>query len=147
MIDIATITRRTLAGLVLALPLSTPGIADQTPSGAAITGDAAVAVPAAPTLSSIRIEREQKRFVIMGRFIEHEQSRERQLLEYLAVKKGAYKSYEGAIELDTTATEFNLACILIGLDRDKATLPRSHFDPAPVMGDPVDVHVEWDLEW
>ena len=39
-------------------------------------------------------------------------------LEYLATSPGGMKAYETLLELDATGSEFNLACILIGLERD-----------------------------
>lgn len=39
-------------------------------------------------------------------------------LEYLATSPGARKAYESLLELDANGTELNLACILIGLERD-----------------------------
>lgn len=106
----------------------------------------AAAVASAPTLRSARVERDAGRFTVTGRFIPREPSAGPQLLEYLAVKKGAFKSYEAVMELDLTATEFNLACILIGLDAAHAVLPQFHFDPGQVQGDPVAVFVEWDQD-
>jgi hypothetical protein len=47
-------------------------------------------------------------------------------------------------DLSTTAISFNLALILIGLDREHAVHPRFHFDPTPPKGDPVEIWVEWD---
>ncbi len=64
-------------------------------------------------------------------------------IEFLAVTKNGYKRYESILELETNAFEFNLACILIGLDNQKAKLPRYHFDPEPTQGDPVDVRLSW----
>jgi hypothetical protein len=53
------------------------------------------------------------------------------------------KSYEALLELEASAMEFNLACILIGLDTANASHPSHHFDPAPVTGDIVDLRVSW----
>jgi len=64
-------------------------------------------------------------------------------LEFLAVSRGGQKAYESLLEIDATAFEFNLACILIGLDSDKAQAARYHFDPNPAQGDAVEVFVEW----
>ncbi|MBK1702985.1 hypothetical protein CKO40_00065 [Halochromatium glycolicum] len=124
---------------VLALLLSWPAAAwtDET---------ATVAPPEAPSLGQIQLDREMGQFSVPGRFLERGPDQGRDLLEYLAVKRNGYKAYEAVLELDTTATEFNLACILIGLDPDNATLPEYHFDPRPVQGDPVDIHVEWDAD-
>jgi hypothetical protein len=67
-------------------------------------------------------------------------------LEYVAVAKGGVKAYESLLELDTDGTHFNLACILIGLDAEKARRPGFQFDPAPAEGDPVAVHLGWAAE-
>ena len=64
-------------------------------------------------------------------------------IEFLAVTRGGHKSYEALLELDTSAVEFNLACILIGLNSDNASRPTQHFDPTIVTGDIVDLHVSW----
>ncbi|MEZ5559648.1 MAG: YdjY domain-containing protein [Pseudomonadales bacterium] len=64
-------------------------------------------------------------------------------IEFLAVTRGGMKAYEAIIELDTDAVSFNLACILLGLDASKATLPVYHFDPAVLKGDPVQIDVSW----
>lgn len=65
------------------------------------------------------------------------------VLEFVANTKGGFKNYESAIEADTNAIDFNLGLILIGLDRDRAVVPRFHFDPIPPEGDPVEVWVTW----
>ncbi len=141
------ITRRVFAGLLLGLSVATLVSADQ-PGTAPNHGGAdpapATADPRAGGLGSIQIERERGRFAVAGRIIERKPTGGPQLLEYLAVKKGGLKSYEALMELDATAAEFNLACILIGLDPSRAVLPKFHFDPTPVQGDPVDVQVEWE---
>lgn len=65
-------------------------------------------------------------------------------LEFIATAEGGFKAYESALSLDTDAITFNLALLLIGLDRKNATVPRFHFDPIAPRGDPVDIWVEWD---
>jgi len=68
------------------------------------------------------------------------------VLEFLVNTKNGYKSYESAIEADCNAIDFNLGLILIGLDRDRATVrPRFHFDPIPPQGDPIELWVSWKL--
>ncbi len=89
-------------------------------------------------LGQILIHKDERWFSLPGRVLRDEPP-----LEYLAVKKGGMKGYESLFELDTTAGEFNIACILIGLDADNAVLPRYHFDKRSVKGDGVDVLVEW----
>jgi hypothetical protein len=57
-------------------------------------------------------------------------------LEYFAVTKGGFKAYESLLELEANAFEFNLACILIGLEvKDTVvTSLRGRFaDPPPSL--------------
>jgi hypothetical protein len=100
---------------------------------------------ATQTLGDIALDRATRTFSVPGRFLQQDDNVGHQLLEYLAVKRDGYKAYEAVLELDTTATEFNLACILIGLDSANATLPEYHFDPKPVEGDRVELWVEWEV--
>ena len=64
-------------------------------------------------------------------------------LEFIANTKNGFKAYESAIELDTDGLTFNLAMILIGLDKAHSTPSRFHFDPAEPAGDAVEIWVEW----
>ena len=64
-------------------------------------------------------------------------------LEYLAVGRKGDKSYEALVELAAEPIEFNLACILLGLDAAHARVAERHFDPEPVTGDRVRVTVAW----
>ena len=65
-------------------------------------------------------------------------------LEFLANTKGGWKAYESALELDTNAVNFNVACLLIGLDPADAKVARRQFDPEPPKGNPLEIFVEWD---
>jgi hypothetical protein len=65
------------------------------------------------------------------------------IVEFAVNSKGGMKAYESALTLDTDAVSFNAALVLVGLDRKNAKIAHSHFDPAQVAGDPVDVTVEW----
>jgi hypothetical protein len=65
-------------------------------------------------------------------------------LEFLANTKDGYKGYESAFELNTNAVNFNVACLLIGLDNTGAVVSRYQFDPLPPQGHPVDLFIEWD---
>ena len=65
------------------------------------------------------------------------------VLEFIANTKGGFKNYESAVEAETNAIDFNLGLILIGLDPERAVVPRFHFDPIPPEGDPVEVWVKW----
>lgn len=64
-------------------------------------------------------------------------------LEFLVTAKKGYKSYESLIEMDADAFEFNLACILIGLDKKRGAQPPGHFDARPIDGAPVALKIEW----
>jgi len=90
----------------------------------------------------IEVDKGAQSFRVSGRFIRHE--RADPPIEYLAVVPNGEKSYETLLELDASAREFNLACILIGLDAENASLPRFHFDPEPVNGDPVVLTLSWE---
>lgn len=105
-------------------------------------------------LGAIKVDRASRRLTVPGRFLLPEPQTDPaappapgdDLLEYLAVKRDGFKAYEALIELDTTAAEFNLACILIGFDADRATLPEHHFDPQPLAGDTARIWVEWEQD-
>ena len=92
-------------------------------------------------LGSIEIDRTARSFVVPGRVLGHD--RPDMPMEFLAGTKGGYKNYEGIVELDTDAIRFNLACLFIGLDPANGRQPATHFDPQPVPGDPVTVHLSW----
>jgi len=66
------------------------------------------------------------------------------VLEFLANTKGGWKAYESALELDTNAVNFNVACLLIGLETEGAVVSRFQFDPQAPQGHPVELFVEWD---
>jgi hypothetical protein len=66
-----------------------------------------------------------------------------QALEFLANARGGMKAYESALTLDTDAINFNVALVLIGLDRRNAKPSQGHFDPKRVIGDPVSVAIEY----
>jgi hypothetical protein len=53
---------------------------------------------------------------------------------------------ESLLELDASATEFNLACILIGLTTDGVRLPRYQFDEEDVVGPTVVITVQWERD-
>ena len=66
------------------------------------------------------------------------------VLEFLANTKDGWKAYESALELNTNAVNFNVACLLIGLDNAGAVVSRFQFDPLPPQGHPLEMFVEWD---
>jgi len=62
-------------------------------------------------------------------------------LEYLLTTKGGMKEYETLLETDVTGTEFNLACILLGLERDPTLEPYMQFSQKRVAGPRVEVTI------
>ena len=87
----------------------------------------------------VEIDKSTHELTVPGRVLRAEPP-----LEFLAVSKGGRKGYESMLELDATAFEFNLACILIGLDGERTRgRPTFHFDPQPVEGDGVEIEVSW----
>ncbi len=89
-------------------------------------------------IGHVKLDRPRQRFAVRGVIL-----RDAPPLEFLAVTSDAFKAYESLIRVRANAHEFNLACILIGLDPDKAKAPQQHFDPDPAEGDSVDVHLAW----
>lgn len=89
-------------------------------------------------IGKIILDKTKKKFVVPGSVIRLDPP-----LEFLAVTKGGYKAYESLLELNTNAYEFNLACILIGLNPKSAVPSRVHFDVRPVSGDGVNIKVSW----
>ena len=64
-------------------------------------------------------------------------------LEWVANTKGGAKAYESALTVDTNATTFNAALLLMGLDPSRGRLPTRHFDPIAPQGDAVEIWLEW----
>ena len=64
-------------------------------------------------------------------------------LEYFAVSRGGAKGYESLLELDATAYEFNLSCILIGFDASKSKSSKFQFDTSVLEGQGVRIEVSW----
>ena len=89
----------------------------------------------------ILVDRQARRFTVPGKVIRLDPP-----LEYLAVAKQGDKAYESLLELDANAFEFNLACILVGLNAKASTRLEYHFDDKPVQGMSVKLFVAWDAE-
>ncbi len=89
-------------------------------------------------VGQIEIDKAEKSFAVPGSVI-----RRTPPVEFVAVTKGGHKAYESLLELNADAFEFNLACILIGLDARNAKAPRFHFDKAPAEGDAVELSIAW----
>jgi hypothetical protein len=92
-------------------------------------------------IGTIIIDKARRLITIPGVMLPYEEGK---MIEFMATMKQGYKSYESVFSLEANAFEFNLACILIGLDPEKAVSSKFHFDPQPVQGDPVSIKVSWE---
>ena len=92
-------------------------------------------------IGAIKIDKTRRLITVPGVMLPYEEGK---MIEFMATMKQGYKAYESVLSLETNAFEFNLACILIGLDSKKAVLSKFHFDPQPVQGDPVSIQVSWE---
>jgi len=91
-------------------------------------------------VGAVEVDGALHRFSVRGRVL-----RAGPPLEFLAVARGARRSYEAMIELDATAFEFNLACNLIGLDAEHARVrPASTYDPQVLDADRVALELSWE---
>ena len=90
----------------------------------------------ATAIGSIVVDRKARQMTIPARV--HVVDRP---LEYLLTARGGMKEYESLLETDATGTELNLACILLGLERDKTQEPYLQFSQKRVSGPRVDIVV------
>lgn len=119
---------------------ATSTVSAQVPAGSAPT-----AAPAMQALGrdryrigAILVDKKARRLTIAGRILGSDRP-----LEYLAVARGGYKSYESLLELDTTGSEFNLACILLGLDASLTKRPEHQFSKDNLTGQRVALEFSW----
>ena len=89
-------------------------------------------------IGRIVIDKKAGRFTVPGRVLVLGQP-----LEYLATAPKGMKDYETLLEADASGSEFNLACILLGLERDPRQGPFYQFSEAPVIGPKVLVSIAW----
>jgi hypothetical protein len=87
-------------------------------------------------IGSIVVDRKSRQMTIPARV--HVVDRP---LEYLLTAKGGMKEYESLLETDVSGTELNLACILLGLERDKTQEAYLQFSQKRVSGPRVDIAV------
>jgi hypothetical protein len=64
-------------------------------------------------------------------------------LEYLATSPGGMKAYETLFEVDASGSEFNLACILIGLERDPRQNASLATGTGALVGQRVAIYIAW----
>ena len=89
-------------------------------------------------IGNIIVDKAARNFEVSGKLLRNEPP-----IEFLAVAKGGQRGYESLLEFDVNVYEFNLACILLGLDTVKGEAPQAHFDPKPVQGDAVEITIDW----
>jgi hypothetical protein len=89
-------------------------------------------------IGRVVVDKRAGRFTVPGRVHVLERP-----LEYVATAPRGMKEYETLLELDATGTEFNLACILLGLERDPNQAPYQQFSKAPLSGPRVAITISW----
>ena len=89
----------------------------------------------------IVVDKAAASFSVPGRLVNRTQT-----LEYLAVSAGGVKEYESLLALDSMPREFQLACILTGLDDESALKPRHQFDERRVDGPKVAIDLGWEID-
>lgn len=89
-------------------------------------------------IGSIIVDKEGRSFTLPGKILHLKEP-----LEYVAVKRDGAKGYESLLELDTLAVEFQLACILVGLDDKKSVKPRWQFDEQEAEGQSLIINLSW----
>ena len=107
--------------------------------------EAAATTPALTVLGEDRfmvgrivVDQRSRSFVVPGRVNVLDKP-----LESLATAPGGFKAYEAALELDTTGNAMNLACILIGLERDPALNPFHKGGKGSLSGPRVTLTLSW----
>ncbi len=89
-------------------------------------------------LGAVVVDKRARRFSVPGRVLVLGKP-----LEYLATTPDGMKAYETMLEVDTTGSEFNLACILVGLERDAKLGEVSRASQAPLAGRRIAISIAW----
>jgi hypothetical protein len=89
-------------------------------------------------IGAVVVDKRARRFSLPGRVLVLGKP-----LEYLATAPGGMKAYETLLEVDTTGSEFNLACILVGLERDPRLGPVARTNQAPLPGRRIAISLAW----
>ena len=125
-----------LAALGLAVAICSPPGRGQTP--APPIGDLKPLGKDRFQIGSIVVDKRARRFTVPGRV--HVLGKP---LEYLAVRTGGMKAYEALLELDATGSEFNLACILVGLERPANQAEFQRYSREPLAGQRAALYIAW----
>jgi hypothetical protein len=90
-------------------------------------------------IGRIVVDKAKGSFVVPGRVLVTGKP-----LEYLATSPGGVKAYESMLELDATGSEFNLACILVGLDKAGLKTPWREFRAHPrIVAQKLTLSLAW----
>lgn len=89
-------------------------------------------------IGRIIVDKRMRSFTVPGRIQALEKP-----LEYLATTPKGRRAYESLLALDTIGSELNLACILIGLERDPKVPTSKPLSVAGQAGQPVLLSVAW----
>lgn len=92
-------------------------------------------------IGAIRVDRDAGQFVVPGRMLHVDDAP----LEYVAVSRGGMKAYESLLEIDARGTEFNLACILLGLEAPERG-SSVQFERKPPTGPSVRLGLRWQVD-
>ena len=90
-------------------------------------------------VGAIVVDRAAGSFVVPGRVLHLDEAP----LEYIATSPDGMKAYETLLEVVASGTEFNLACILLGLENAERRRPDYQFDRRPPVGPAVQLQVRW----
>ena len=91
------------------------------------------------SIGAITVDRRAASFSVPGKILHLTDA-----LEYLAVAREGMKEYESLLELATSPADFNLACILLGLDDENSIKPRYQFDDRDAEGQAVEISLSWE---
>jgi len=89
-------------------------------------------------VGAITVDRNARQFTVPGRVLHLDGVP----LEYIAVSPGGMKAYESLLEVDARGTEFNLACILLGLEAPQPGAG-AQFERKPRQGPAVQLSLRW----
>jgi hypothetical protein len=89
-------------------------------------------------IGTIVVDKRARKFTVPGRV--HVLGKP---LEYLAMAPAGMKGYETLFEVDTTGSEFNLACILVGLERDPKLVQLTRAVRTPLAGQRIAISIAW----
>jgi hypothetical protein len=130
-----------LAAVAAGLATAQQPAAPVAPPSAAATGSIQDLGSGHYRIGAIVVDKQAGRFTVPGRIL-----RTAGPLEYFATAPGGMKAYETLLELATRGTDFNLACILVGLDTAYSRHNEYQFDRRPAEGQLVELTISWSVD-